>query len=507
MTPGNHATSSDGLGHSLGKQSSGGDPSESRRKSQKEGASSDEISLYADHKKIHPKYMPGFFRYLKNWANLVFMLIYFLTPWMRWDRGPGVPDQAILIDLSGRKAYFLWLEIWPQEIYFLTALLILAATGLFFATALLGRVWCGFACIQTVFTDIFVMVERWLEGDRNARIKSDRASMSARRFFLKSLKISIWTAISVATGFGWAAYFNDAPTLTSTFLIGEAGWGVYLTVAIVGGFCLLLAGWAREQVCIYMCPWPRFQASMFDEDSLVVTYEKWRGEPRGFAKKGSSFESRGHCVDCTLCVQVCPTGIDIRNGSQLACIGCGLCIDACDSMMDRYNLPRGLIAYDSTRRQFARARGEEAPYNTVRPRTIIYAVLMLGISVAIFVGIALRSHLEINILHERSPLFVSLTDGSIRNGYTLKVLNKKTEDHTYTLSVQGLEQASLNLVGGESNANFLQISVRAGSVGAFRVYVTAPQDAVQERTADVQFIFVNNETEERVVHRSLFAGP
>lgn len=475
-------------------------------KSEKAGKP-EKISLYAEHIKVQPKHMPGLFRSIKNWANVAFMAIYFLTPWLRWDRGPNAPDQAILMDLEGRRAYLLWLEIWPQEIYYLTGLLVLGALGLFFATALLGRVWCGFACIQTVFTDIFVMVERGLEGDRNARIKLDRGPVTIGKLARKMVKIVIWALISVVTGFGWAAYFNDVPTLASNFLTGDAGWGVYLSVGIVAGFCFLLAGWAREQVCIYMCPWPRFQASMFDEDSLVVTYEKWRGEPRGFAKKGTSFENRGHCVDCTLCVQVCPTGIDIRNGSQLACIGCGLCVDACNSMMDRLNLPRWLITYDSINRQLARSRGEPIKHRLVRPRTMIYAGLILALSLAMILGVANRSRLEATVLHERSPLFVTLTDGGIRNGYTFKILNKRPEHNTYVVSLKGIEGNILKVVGADAEAAELELAVEPNSMATFRVYATAPQKSLESKATNVTFVLRNTETGETATRRSLFAGP
>jgi cytochrome c oxidase accessory protein FixG len=240
--------------------------------------------------------------------------------------------------------------------------------------------------------------------------------MTGRKFALKTLKIIIWSAISIATAWTWMIYFNPAWETSVDIATGTASLGIYGFLAIIAGTTFLLAGYAREQVCIYMCPWPRFQASMFDEDSLVVTYEKWRGEPRGYAKKGEGFENRGHCVDCTMCVQVCPTGIDIRNGSQLACIGCGLCIDACNTIMDRFELPRGLITYDSTNNQVARAKGEPTKFRFVRPRTVIYAVLLVIVAAVMVFGLSTRATTEINVLHERSPLYVPLSDGQIRNG-------------------------------------------------------------------------------------------
>lgn len=465
-------------------------------------------SLYADYHKIHPRHVTGLFRSIKTWLNIILLGIYFGGPWLRWERPGAAPDQMILIDLEGKRAYFMGIEIWPQEVYYLTGLLILGAVGLFFVTALLGRVWCGFTCIQTVFTDVFVMVERWLEGDRNARIKLDRGPWTAGKFARKTVKISLWLLISAATGFGWAAYFNDAPTLVGEMVRLEAGWGIYTTILIVGGFTFVLAGWAREQVCIYMCPWPRFQAAMFDEDSLIVTYEKWRGEPRGFAKKDTTFETRGHCVDCTLCVQVCPTGTDIRDGNQLSCIGCGLCIDACDTVMDRFNLPRGLITYDSNNRQIARAKGEPIDHRFVRSRTIIYAVLLVVVTAVMAWSLSTRSRLEVNVLHERSPLFVALSDGGLRNGYTFKILNMHSTPQTYTLSLAGVQGASLRVVGlAETDSQRVDLPVKADSVGTFRVYVSAQPSALKGKATDLTFLLENPVTGERVEHESLFAGP
>lgn len=465
-------------------------------------------SLYADYKKIHPKHVTGMFRSIKNWLNLILLGIYFAGPWLRWERPGAAPDQMILIDLEGRRAYFMGIEIWPQEVYYLTGLLILGAVGLFFATALLGRVWCGFTCIQTVFTDVFVMVERWFEGDRNARLKMERSPWTASKFLRKTGKIAVWVFISVATGFGWAAYFNDAPTLVMDMVSLQAGWGIYITILIVGGLTFVLAGWAREQVCIYMCPWPRFQAAMFDEDSLIVTYEKWRGEPRGFAKKETTFETRGHCVDCTLCVQVCPTGTDIRDGSQLSCIGCGLCIDACDAVMDRFNLPRGLITYDSNNRQLARSKGQPIKHRLVRARTIIYAVLLIAVGAVMTWSLGTRSRLEVNVLHERSPLFVSLSDGTLRNGYTFKILNMLSEPQTYRLKIDGVPGATLRVVGlAEQDSTVVELPVKADSVGTYRIYVTAEPKVLNGKATDLIFQLENTVTGEVLEHTSLFAGP
>ncbi|EKV32370.1 Type cbb3 cytochrome oxidase biogenesis protein CcoG [Caenispirillum salinarum AK4] len=478
------------------------------RPSGKKPEETQKSSLYAAYEKIYPRAIQGTFRNLKWIAMIVLLGIYFIGPWIPWDRAGDTPDQAILMDLAGRRGYFFWVEIWPQEVYYLTGVLILGSIGLFFVTALLGRVWCGFTCIQTVFTDLFVWVEKKLEGDRNKRMKFDKSRMTARKFGIKTLKITIWAAISIATAWTWMIYFNPAWETSVEIATGSASLGIYGFLAMIAGVTFLLAGWAREQVCIYMCPWPRFQAAMFDEDSLVVTYEKWRGEPRGFAKKGESFQDRGHCVDCTMCVQVCPTGIDIRNGSQLACIGCGLCIDACNQIMDRFNLPRGLITYDSTNNQVARARGEPTKYRFVRARTIIYAVLMVIVTAVMVYGLSTRATTEINVLHERSPLYVPLSDGQIRNGYTFKVLNMQPGDQTYTLDTQGIEGATLDVVGyTDGPVDSVQLPVKGDSVGTFRIYVTAPPAALEGSSTELEFVLTNQASGEVMEYDTLFAGP
>lgn len=465
-------------------------------------------SLYEDYKKVQPKKISGFFRTLKNWSAIILLGVYFIGPWLRWDRGPGAPDQAILLDMSGRRGYILGVEFWPQEIYYLTGLLILGAVGLFFVTALLGRVWCGFTCIQTVFTDVFVMVERVFEGDRNQRIKRDRGPWTADKLSRKTATNLVWLVISFAVGWTWVIYFNDAPSTTLALLQGDYTWGVLGFALLVGGFTYVLAGFAREQVCIYMCPWPRFQAAMFDEDSLVVTYEKWRGEPRGYAKKAESFETRGHCVDCQLCVQVCPTGIDIRNGSQLACIGCGLCIDACNTVMDRFGLPRELITYDSNNNQVARSKGEPTGYRLVRGRTIAYAAIMLLVAAVMAFGLVTRARVDVSVLHERSPLFVTLSDGAIRNGYTFKILNMLPQEQTYRVDVEGVEGATMTVVGYQDEpVTQTDLIVKADSVGTFRVYVTAPRAAIDDPAMDLEFKIENLTTGETAQRDTLFAGP
>jgi len=314
-------------------------------------------ALYKAREPIYPKLVSGNFRTVK-WLVLIFALaVYYILPWLRWDRGPNAPDQAVLADFAGGRFYFFFLEIWPQEIYYITGLLILSALALFLVTSLFGRVWCGYACPQTVWTDLFIAVERIFEGDRNARIRLDRAPLSFNKAWRKVGKHIVWLLISFATGGALIMYYHDAPSLFSNFFTGHADVSAYVFAGILTFTTYALAGTMREQVCTYLCPWPRIQAALTDEDALNVTYRWDRGEPRGKHKKGTSWDDRGDCIDCNACVVACPVGIDIRHGDQLECIHCALCIDACDDIMKRVERPTGLIGYDTTKNVQARADG------------------------------------------------------------------------------------------------------------------------------------------------------
>ena len=464
--------------------------------------------LFASHDWVYSRKVKGTFRNLK-WTLLWLLLgFYYIAPWFRWDRGAGAPDQAFLIDLTSRRAYFLWIEIWPQEIYYLVGLLIIGAIGLFFVTALAGRVWCGFFCPQTVWTDLFLWAETLIEGDRNARMRRDRAPMSVDKILRKIAKHTVWLFISVATGGAWILYFGDAYDVLPEIFAGGASTTVYFLIGLFTTTTYLLAGWAREQVCIYMCPWPRFQAAMFDEDSLIVTYEAWRGEPRGKARRGESFEGRGHCVDCGLCYQVCPTGVDIRKGQQLACIGCALCIDACAGVMDRVGLPRGLITYDSIASQIARQKGEPSKWRFARPRTFAYlAILMLVVAVMTF-SMATRSRIEINVLKDRAPLFVRLTDGAIRNSYTYKVLNMERQEKTFVLRLDGIENAQLRVIGFVDEwADKARLPVKPDAVGSFRVLVRAEPAKLDGKTSDLTLALEDETTGDLHTYDAAFSGP
>ena len=465
--------------------------------------------IYANRIKVYPKRVDGTFRRLK-WAVLAFCLaVYYLVPWLRWDRGPTAPDQAILIDLPGRRAYFFFVEIWPQEVYFLAGLMIFGAIALFLVSSLFGRVWCGYACPQTVWTDLFMWVERWVEGDRNARLKLDRAPWTAGKLARKTAKHAIWLAIAAATGGAWVFYYADAPTTLRAIFTGAASTNIYFFVGLFTATTYLLAGWAREQVCTYMCPWPRFQAAMFDENTLTVTYHGWRGEPRGSHKAGESWEGRGDCVDCRQCIAVCPTGIDIRDGQQLECIGCGLCIDACAVVMDKVGRPRRLISFDTIAGTQAKAEGRGTAYRLLRPRVILYLALLALVGAGMLAAFVLRSTLDLTVLHDRAPLFVMLSDGSVRNGYTIKIVNKTQAMQHDVLTVDGLPGATLRVEEANAPAGTTTrevLDAQPDTVATYRLYVTAPRRPLPESTP-LTFRLRDQETGTTAAHGTVFLAP
>jgi cytochrome c oxidase accessory protein FixG len=448
--------------------------------------------LYAGRINVYPRAVHGPVRRIK-WAVLIVLLaVYYLTPWIRWDRGAGAPDQAVLIDMPSRRAYFFWIEIWPQEVYYLTGLLILGALGLFLVTTLFGRVWCGYTCPQTVWTDLFMWIERLIQGDRNERVKLDRQPWTGVKVAKKGATHAAWLLIAVATGGAWIMYFNDAPTIVHDLFTGQAGGGSYFFVGLFTATTYVLGGLAREQVCTYMCPWPRFQAALTDEDSLVVTYQGWRGEPRGKHKKGESWAGRGDCIDCKACVAVCPTGIDIRDGYQLECIGCGLCVDACNDIMPKVDRPPNLITFDSQYNQVACAAGVAPRHRFLRPRALVYAGLIAVVGGVMLIGLSTRATTEISIQRDRNPLFVTLSDGAIRNGYTFKLLNMRREPRSYELTVADRPQASLRIVGGEiggteEGTGALPLEAKPDGVSTYRVYVTLPRAVIDGEHLPVTF--------------------
>lgn len=468
------------------------------------------LPLYVSRIKVYPRAIAGRWRTIK-WSVLAVLLgLYYVVPWLRWDRGPDAPSQAILLDLDGRRGWFFDVVIWPQEVYFVTGLLILAAFGLFLATSLFGRVWCGFACPQTVWTDLFMVVERLIEGDRNQRMRLDRAPFSAGKAVRKTAKHAAWLAIAAATGGAWVFYFVDAPTTLLKIFRGSASLEVYFFIGLFTATTYTLAGWAREQVCTYMCPWPRFQAAMLDEQSLIVTYQKWRGEPRGKHKAGQAWEGRGDCVDCNLCVAVCPTGIDIRDGQQIECIGCSLCVDACNQTMGKVGRPAGLIRWDTLANQQAKEKGRgRVDWRPLRPRTVLYALLLAVAGAAILAAFLLRADTELTVQRDRSPNFVRLSNGDIRNSYAVKILNKTRDEQRLQLALEGLPTAALGFVGAEIEgaATSPRLVVHPDSVGTFRVFVTIPGAAAPAGSRPVQFSVLDAKGHRRASHEAVFVGP
>ena len=445
-----------------------------------------ERDAYAVRQKVYPKLAHGKFRTTKWAVMIVTLTIYYALPWLKWNRGPDLPDQAVLLDMAHNRFFFFFLEIWPQEFYYVTGLLVLASLILFLATSVAGRVWCGYTCPQTVWTDLMVTVERFWQGDRNARIRLDKEPWGLKKIVLKLMTHLSWLAIGLATGGALVFYFDEAPKLLRGLLTGTAPAVAYLFMGIFTFMTYLLGGIAREQVCIYMCPWPRIQGAMTDQHTLLVSYRAERGEPRGPHKKGQSWEGHGDCIDCNACVAVCPTGIDIRDGSQLECIQCALCIDACNGIMDRIERPRGLIAYDTVARKEATASGvKHEALQLIRPRTVLYAS-MLALVGAVMLGAWLqRTVVEVNVLADRNPPFVKLTNGNVRNGYTVKVLNKQHERHDFEITVRDQPGAVLTIVGQEDQKSS-KVNVPTDELREFRIYVTLLQPPAAGAPSGVQ---------------------
>lgn len=468
--------------------------------------------LYANRVRVYPKAVHGPMRRAK-WAILIACLtVYYLLPWLRWDRGPGQPRQAVLMDIWNERFYFFDLKLWPQDIWVLAGLLILGAVGLFLVTSLVGRVWCGYTCPQTVWTDLFMLVERWVEGDRNQRMQRDAAPLTADTVMRKLLKHAIWLGIAFWTGGAWIMYYVDAPTVTRDFWTLQASTQVYVFTFLFTATTYLLAGWAREQVCTYMCPWPRFQSAMLDDQSFTVTYQAWRGEPRTRGKhaanRAAGDKTAGDCIDCGACVMACPTGIDIRDGIQLECINCGLCIDACNHVMEVTKRPRGLITWDTLARQAAKKEGRLEKLHLLRPRTVIYITVLFLASAGLLTALLLRPTSGLSVQRDRAPLFVTLPDGSLRNGYTIKVLNKTQTNTAYDLAIQGLPGAVMTTAdSGVKPAPTVHLLSASDQVDGFRLLVTARPASIPGGSIPVTFVLRNTATGEETTYQSIFMGP
>ncbi|MBP1851138.1 cytochrome c oxidase accessory protein CcoG [Rhizobium halophytocola] len=492
--------------------------------------------LYQPRKKIFPKRASGRFRRFKWLVMAVTLGIYYLTPWLRYDRGHYAPDQAVLIDLAHRRFYFFFIEIWPQEFFFVAGLLVMAGFGLFLLTSAVGRAWCGYTCPQTVWVDVFLVVERAIEGDRNARIRLEAAPWTFDKVWKRVAKHAVWLLIAVATGGAWIFYFADAPTLFVEVFTGQAATVAYGTIAVLTFTTYTLGGLMREQVCIYMCPWPRIQAAMLDENSLVVTYNDWRGEPRSrHAKKAAaSGQPVGDCVDCNACVAVCPMGIDIRDGQQLECITCALCIDACDGVMDKIGRPRGLIAYATldeyqsnmalatdngrmgidprrVRKPNGRFRDKVRHFDwrvIFRARTLLYMAVWSAMGIGLLVALVTRERLDVNVLHDRNPQYVLESDGSIRNGYTVRILNMVPQPRDITLTLDGMDAAVMKINGMDiASSRSITVAVEPDEATTLKVYVTLPGEGARATTQDFHFVATDAEGRETATYNAVFNGP
>jgi cytochrome c oxidase accessory protein FixG len=470
-----------------------------------------EEPLYQARRKIYPQRVQGAFRRIK-WIVLFLTLgIYYGLPFVRWDRGIYAPNQAVLVDLPNRRFYFFFVEIWPQEVYYITGLMILAAMALFLMNAVAGRVWCGYLCPQTVWTDLFQTVERWIEGDRREHLKRDAGPWSVDRIARLGLKHFVWLMIAWWTGGAWVLYFADAPTLVRDLATFQAPLTAYIWIGILTLTTYTFAGLMREQVCLYMCPWPRIQAALTDEYALNVTYRHDRGEPRASLKKAATLRERGQpagdCIDCLQCVHVCPTGIDIRNGPNLGCIQCGLCIDACDAVMAKTGRPARLIAYDTDLNIHRRQHGQPPIIRIVRARTLLYAVIIAIVASVMLYTLATRSSEGISVLHDRNPIYVRLADGSIRNAFTVHILNKSLETRTFLLTVDGLPGIDVELVGDSVTSGKFLIAVGPDKTRELRALVTTRTTLPPAASIPLTFTITDVKDESKASTVDHFRGP
>jgi len=399
------------------------------------GAAVIETELYAADRKIYPRAVTGWFaawRWALVWATQV---VFYVTPWLAWNE-----RQAVLFDIVHRKFYIFGLVFWPQDIIYLAVLLIISALSLFLFTAVAGRLWCGYACPQTVYTEIFMWIERVIEGDRARRMKLDQAGLSARKVALKAAKHGVWIAVALWTGFTFVGYVTPIRELWGEVMALSTGpwetfWMLFYGFATYGN-----AGWMREQVCVYMCPYARFQSAMFDRDTMIITYDRERGEPRGSRPRGADSRARGlgDCVDCNICVQVCPTGIDIREGLQYQCIGCAACIDGCDQVMDRMGYPRGLIRYSTQHAMEAKLDFRGMAARAFRPRVLVYTAILWAVIVAAGAGLWMRVPLKVHVIRDRAAIAREVEGGKIENVYRLQIMNTVESARTFEIRVEGL---------------------------------------------------------------------
>ena len=435
------------------------------------------IHMYQARQEIYPREIQGRYTSLRWFFVWLTQLVFYGFPWLEWNG-----RQAVLFDLAARKFYIFGIVLWPQDFIYLAALLIICAYSLFLFTAIFGRVWCGFACPQTVYTEIFMWFERKIEGDRSTRMRLDRQPMSAAKLARKTTKHLVWISFALWTGYTFVGYFTPIRVLSQEIVMLSLGPWEWFWVLFYGFATYGNAGWMREQVCKYMCPYARFQSAMFDKDSLIITYDQERGEPRGARSKSASAadQTLGACIDCTMCVQVCPTGIDIRNGLQYECIGCGACVDACNMVMDKIGAPRGLVRYWTDHAMKFRWTSAQILQDAFRPRVLIYSAILLTIVVVFFSTLFTRTPLKMDVIRDRGSLGREVEDGMIENVYRLQIMNTDEAPHRYKLTVEGIPsihiQSSDEVALSSTESRAVPVSVRTnegqGEKGSNKIYFT-----------------------------------
>jgi cytochrome c oxidase accessory protein FixG len=460
------------------------------------GADADMVALYEAHKKIYPRSVSGVFSRWR-WA-LVFLtqLVFYGLPWLEWGQ-----RQAVLFDLGARRFFIFNLVLYPQDFVYLTGILVISALSLFLFTAVAGRLWCGYACPQTVYTEIFLWLEKLAEGDRSVRMRRDAGPWTLDKVWRKAAKQAMWIAVALWTGFTFVGYFTPIHTLGREVLsLGfgpwEAFWVFFYGFATYGN-----AGYMREQVCKYMCPYARFQSAMFDKDTLIVTYDEARGEPRGARSKKADPLSLnlGACVDCSLCVQVCPTGIDIRKGLQYECIGCGACADVCDTVMDKMGYARGLVKYSTQNAVSQNWTSAQTLRHVLRPRVLVYSGILLAIVVAMLVSLFTRTSFKVDVERDRGALARIVSGGRIENVYRLQVMNATESTQHFQISVDGLQGLAL------ASEDSLDVDPTQSRWVAVRVQL--PYEAVPAGSHPIHFKVSSAQEAAQVTEKSVFIVP
>ena len=454
------------------------------------------VSLYAASKKIYPRSVEGIFAYWRWIFVALTQLIFYGLPWLEWGT-----RQAVLFDLASRRFYIFGLVLYPQDFIYLTGLLVISALALFLFTAVAGRLWCGYACPQTVYSEIFLWIEHKIEGDRSARMRLDDADFSLEKLVKKWYKHFIWISLSIWTGFTFVGYFTPIRELVMEFFLTqmtswELFWVFFYAFATYGN-----AGFMREQVCKYMCPYARFQSAMFDNDTLIVTYDAERGEPRGPRAKSADAAALnlGACVDCTLCVQVCPTGIDIRDGLQYECIGCGACADVCDTVMDKLGYAKGLVRYSTQNAMANKWTPAQIWQRIMRPRIQIYTMILVAVTLGLLVSLGLRTPFKVDVVRDRSTLSRITENGALENVYRLQIMNAAEVARTYHLSVKGLP--------GLKITTQTEVAVDAAQARWVVLSAEIPYGSAESGSHKIQFEVQSVGSDDFVIEKSVFIVP